>query len=175
MHENINALFAHHEELRRNFANSIYPAMTINAGPSTVSLGHTDAGNMPGGICALTALGNYDYTRGGHLILFDLKLIIEFPPGSTILLPSATLRHGNTTIQSGETRHSIAQYCAGGLIRWVRYGFRTRAEILNEDEGAERLANIEEEGDSRWQDALAMFSKFENLADDQVHSRRKRS
>lgn len=142
--------------------------MTINAGPSTVSLGHTDSGNVPGGICALTALGNYDYTLGGHIILFDLRIIIEFPPGCTILLPSATLRHGNTVIQHGETRYSIAQYCSGGLIRWVKYGFRTRGDILREEGGAERLSRIEGEGNLRWQEALAMFSRVDDLAEDQT-------
>lgn len=165
---NLDLLFTHDPGLRRNFSNSIYPAMTINAGPSTVSLGHTDSGNVPGGICTLTALGDYDYRLGGHLILFDLGLIIEFPPGSTILLPSATLRHGNTTIQRGESQYSIAQYCSGGLIRWVRYGFRTRGDILREEGGTERLSRIEGEGDERWQEALAMFSTVEDLAKDQA-------
>lgn len=163
--EQLLKLYTHHPELVRNFTNSIFPAATFNMGPNTVSLGHTDAGNVPGGMCALTALGSYNYKLGGHLILFDLRLVIEFPPGATILLPSGTLRHGNTTIQKGESRYSFAQYCAGGLLRWVSYGFRTAAELV-ETEGIESKLAVDGEGDSRWRSAVELFSKFEELADD---------
>lgn len=144
----------------------MFPAATINAGPNTVSVVHVDAGNLPGGICALTALGSYDYTKGGHLILYDLKMIIEFPPGATILLPSASLRHGNTPVASGESRFSLAQYCAGGLLRWVSYGFRTAADLLKSEGGAEAKAAIDGEGDSRWKWAVGLFSKLDELSAD---------
>ena len=52
---------------------------------------HTDPGNLLFGWCAITTLGNFDPTLGGHLVLWDLKLVIEFPLGSTILIPSVTL------------------------------------------------------------------------------------
>ena len=68
---------------------------------------------------------DYDPVKGRHLIIFPLKLIIEFLPGSTISLPSATMPHGNTPIATGEVHTSITQYCAGGLLRWVAYGFQS--------------------------------------------------
>ncbi|KAF7342717.1 hypothetical protein MSAN_02029600 [Mycena sanguinolenta] len=49
----------------------------------TVTLPHLDFLNLSWGWCFITALGWYDYRRGGHLILWDLRLIIEFPPGAT--------------------------------------------------------------------------------------------
>ena len=84
---------------------------------------HIDHNNLSHGLCALTALGAYDHTLGGHLILFGLKLVVQFPVGSTVLIPSGCMEHGNTPIREGETRLSIAQYAAGGLLRWVAYGF----------------------------------------------------
>ncbi|KAJ7583710.1 hypothetical protein C8J56DRAFT_893383 [Mycena floridula] len=65
-----------------------------------------------------------------HFVLWDLGLVIEFPPGSSILLMSATLEHSNTLIQPGETRCSLVQYSATGLFRWVENGGASDAEIL---------------------------------------------
>ncbi|KAF9472584.1 hypothetical protein BDN70DRAFT_762895, partial [Pholiota conissans] len=113
--------------LRANFPNiSIYPACTFNLGPTTATHDHNDSANVASGICAITALGNFDHKLGGHLILFDLGLVITFPAGSTVLIPSALFRHGNTPIVGdGAIRMSFTQYCSGGLFRWVQYGFRT--------------------------------------------------
>jgi len=119
----LKALFEWNPHLSHNFSNSIFPAASFNCGPTTVSLEHTDYSNLSHGLCALTALGDYDHTLGGHLILFGLKLAVQFPAGSTILIPSGCMGHGNTPIGEGETRLSIAQYAAGGLFRWVAHGF----------------------------------------------------
>ncbi|KAJ3805385.1 hypothetical protein F5876DRAFT_51931, partial [Lentinula aff. lateritia] len=53
--------------------------------------------------------------KGGQLIIWDLKLIFDFPPGSTILLPSALFRHSNIPVQKGDKRVSFTQYTAGGI------------------------------------------------------------
>ncbi|KAG1805994.1 uncharacterized protein BJ212DRAFT_1449499 [Suillus subaureus] len=95
----------------------VFAAATFNFGPATVTYGHMDNGNFASGMCSITALGNYDPTKGGHLILFDLGLVIEFPPRSTILIPSAILQHGNMLISSREKHLSFTQYFAGGLIK----------------------------------------------------------
>ncbi|THU76661.1 hypothetical protein K435DRAFT_587864, partial [Dendrothele bispora CBS 962.96] len=71
--------------LNFNFSNSIFAAATFNFGPQTVALEHIDYINYIYGWCAVTALGNFDYRKGGHLVLWDLGLVIEFPPGWTIL------------------------------------------------------------------------------------------
>ncbi|KAJ7431266.1 hypothetical protein FB451DRAFT_1421733 [Mycena latifolia] len=80
--------------------------------PSTLglTLPHIDFGNLAWGWCAMTALGAFDPDCGGHLILGDLKLIIRFPPASTILLPSAILRHSNTKIQRAERWYLFTQF-----------------------------------------------------------------
>jgi hypothetical protein len=87
-----------HPHLVWNFHNSVFAATTFNLGPATVTFDHTDNGNFASGMCSITALGDFNPTNGGHLVLFDLGLIIQFPPGATILIPSAILRHGNIPI-----------------------------------------------------------------------------
>ena len=64
-------------------------------------------------------LGDFDPTKGSHLVLWECKLVIEFPPGSTILIPSAIITHSNVPIQAGEKRYSVTQYATGVLFRWV--------------------------------------------------------
>ncbi|KAJ3546784.1 hypothetical protein NM688_g5476 [Phlebia brevispora] len=146
------ALHAHHPLLVQNFNNSVFPAATYNLGPQTVTRGHTDSKNLAYGWCALTALGTYDPTKGGHLVLFQLGLIIEFPPGSTILIPSAVLRHGNAPVQPGEERMSFAQYAAGALFQWVKAGFRTLKVLEVED--PERHRWVQSSGKKRTQAVL---------------------
>ncbi|KAJ7291857.1 hypothetical protein C8J57DRAFT_1212279 [Mycena rebaudengoi] len=102
--------------LHWNFVGSVFAACTFNFSPHTITAPHLDFGNLAWGWCSITALGNFDPDCGGHLILWDLKLIIRFPPGSTILIPSAILRHSNVRIRPHERRYSFTQYSAGGLF-----------------------------------------------------------
>ncbi|KAF8220175.1 hypothetical protein L208DRAFT_1183270, partial [Tricholoma matsutake] len=62
--------------------------------------------------------------EGGHLALWDLGIVVHFPPGSGILLPSALIQHSNTPIASHECQYSFAQYTSGGLFRWAQNGFK---------------------------------------------------
>lgn len=48
--------------------------------------------------------------------------VIEFPAGSTILLPSVAIAHSNTPIGPGERRCLFTQYTFGGLFRWAARG-----------------------------------------------------
>lgn len=160
------SLYNHHPGLQHNFRNSVFPAITFNLGPDTVTLDHEDVGNLPFGMCALTSAGPYDPKKGGHLILFQFRVVIEFPPGATIILPSATIRHANTAIQPGESRMSIAQYAAGGLFRWNAYGFQSARSLLSKPGGKAEKSRINGAGEVRWQQGLGMFSKFEQLSHD---------
>lgn len=123
----LNSLYTHDCSFRRNFDNSAFPAATFNFGPATECFPHTDFANLPHGWCAITALGNYDHTMGGHLVLWDSHLVIEFPPGSSILIPSGILRHSNTSIPPHSERYSFTQYAAGGLFRWIDHGMQTQS------------------------------------------------
>ncbi|RPD59427.1 hypothetical protein L227DRAFT_593870 [Lentinus tigrinus ALCF2SS1-6] len=133
-------LYAHYERvmsslleknpsLRPLFPNSVFAAGTFNIGPRVATYIHTDHLNYAPGWCAVVALGDFDPRLGGHLVVWDLGLVIEFPPGSLIFLPSAILRHSNVPVQDHETRHSFTQYTAGGLFRWVACGFQTQGSF----------------------------------------------
>jgi len=159
-------LFNHQTGLVHNFSNSIFPAVSFNCGPTTVSLKHVDSGNLSHNFCPLTALGNFDHTKGGHAILFNLKLFIQFPSGSTILIPSACVGHGNTPVQEGESRLSIAQYASGGLFRWVAYGFKSAKALLKTAAGRSQKAQIDQEEGARWAEGIAMFSTADGLKGD---------
>ncbi|KIY53648.1 hypothetical protein FISHEDRAFT_32905, partial [Fistulina hepatica ATCC 64428] len=155
----LNALLASDSSLIRNFTCSVWAVITFNLGPQTITWRHRDVLNIPFGWCCVTALGRFDYKRGGHLVLWDFGLIIEFPPGATILLPSAIIEHSNVSISPGETCYSLTQYSAGGLFRWVEQGFQTQ-KSLDEDS----LKHIHEANEKRWAEGLSYFSTLDELA-----------
>lgn len=123
--EHLKSLLNADEHTHRPFKNSVWAAATFNFGPTTTCFKHTDTANLPFGWCGITALGTFDPKRGGHLVLWEARRAVEFPPGSTILVPSATIAHSNVPIQRGERRYSFTQYTAGAIFRWVEFGFQT--------------------------------------------------
>ena len=134
----------------------------FNFGPNTCCFDHVDSGNLPFGWCAITALGQFDPKLGGHLVLWDLKIVIEFPPGSTILIPSGAIRHSNVSIREGETRFSFTQYTAGGLFRWVDHGYQM--ETSYKKGWTKKRKEAEEEVNQRqWTEGLGMFSTLAEL------------
>ncbi|THU81353.1 hypothetical protein K435DRAFT_693757, partial [Dendrothele bispora CBS 962.96] len=141
-----------------NFSNSIFAAATFNFGPQTVAVEHLDHLNYIYGWCGITALGEYDYTKGGHLILWDLRMVIEFPPGWTILIPSSYLRHGNTAIAPDEKRFSFTQYTSGSLFRYADDDYKMRTQMSD----SERKASEEKQA-SRINEDLNLYSTLEEL------------
>ncbi|KAJ6489100.1 hypothetical protein C8R45DRAFT_868549 [Mycena sanguinolenta] len=142
--------------LRWPFEHSIFAACTFNFRPRASTCPHLDFGNLAWGWCAITALGSFDADHSGHLILWDLKMVIRFPAGATILIPSAILRHSNVPVQRHETRCSFIQYTAGGLFRWVRNGFMTDKDFDRVASEAEKLARAAE-ASSRWEEGVNMY------------------
>jgi hypothetical protein len=106
------------------------------------------------------ALGNFDPEQGGHLVLWDLKLVVEFPAGALILLPSATIAHSNIPVQEGDERVSFTQYTAGGIFRFIDPGFRTQVELAAED--PVEYERVMEEREGRWKKGLSLFSTLED-------------
>ncbi|KAM6493338.1 hypothetical protein JOM56_011472 [Amanita muscaria] len=82
----------------------VFPCCSFNLGPQTASLPHRDMGNLAHSWCSIAAVGQFNPELGGHLVLWDFGIAIEFPPGSTILIPSALFMHSNASVQEGETR-----------------------------------------------------------------------
>ncbi|KAJ7662034.1 hypothetical protein DFH06DRAFT_1325357 [Mycena polygramma] len=149
--------------LRWNFARSVFAACTFNFGPHAITLPHLDFGNLSWGWCAITALGDFDPDVGGHLILWNLKLVIRFPPGSTILIPSAIIRHSNVPVGRHERRFSFTQYTAGGLFRWIRNGYKTDDAFEQSATAAEKAARRGDDA-KRWEEGVAMYSTIESLS-----------
>lgn len=105
-----------------------FSAGSINLGPQVVTRPHTDHANPTYGVCAITALGRFNCDKGRHLVLPKLGLVIQFPPGATIILPSAAIVHYNLPIQPGEERFSLVQYTAVGFFRWRAHGYQTTVQ-----------------------------------------------
>ena len=76
------------------------------------------------------------------------------------------MSHGNTPIGEGETRLSIAQYAAGGLFRWVAYGFQSAKSILKTAAGKGLKNKIDKGAGERWREGLGMFSTVGGLQAD---------
>lgn len=157
----LSTLYAHDSTLRPPFDNCVWPACTFNLGPGTCCLGHCDSPNVPHGWCAVWSMGPFDPKFGGHLILEEFNLIIEFPPGSLILIPSSTIRHGNTPVRDDERRYSFTQYCAGGLMRWVHHGMVPEWALTD----TARKEAYGKKGE-RWREALGMYSVYDELTAD---------
>ncbi|KAF9440288.1 hypothetical protein P691DRAFT_793758 [Macrolepiota fuliginosa MF-IS2] len=120
--------------------------------------------NLPPNACMVPhflALGNFDPAQGGHLVLHNLRLVIEFPPSSTILLPSATLEHSNTPVHAHEARASITHYSSGGIFRHADNSFRT--EVAFEEQDPEGFAEMMRQKGDRWKKGLALFSTLDKL------------
>ncbi|KAL0564714.1 hypothetical protein V5O48_017325 [Marasmius crinis-equi] len=115
------------EGLKRNYPKTCFAATTLNM-DRACTLKHVDHLNLFCGLCAVFNVGDFDYEKGGHLVLWDLGLVLEFPPGCTVLFPSVLIAHSNTPIEVHETRSSITQFTAAGLFRWVHNGCMTDKE-----------------------------------------------
>jgi hypothetical protein len=152
--------------LRRPYDSKVgvYPCCSINVGRHTASYPHTDTANLAQSWCSITAIGDFDPKLGGHLVLKELGLVIEFPASSTVLIPSALITHSNVPVREHEARFSIVQYAAGGLFRWVENGFMTdrewRSKATAKQATERKMADVE-----RWRMAASMFTTLEELID----------
>lgn len=136
-----------------------FAAVTFNVGPNVCTKPHKDDLNLSWGWCAVTSLGSYDHTKGGHLVLWELGMVLEFPPNSTIFIPSAIITHSNTAIQSGEQRSSVTQYNSEGLFRWVAYDYSLINRKFEGAKGELKTGKkIPESGKDWWDNPRHMFS-----------------
>ncbi|KAF9475047.1 hypothetical protein BDN70DRAFT_814709, partial [Pholiota conissans] len=156
----VEALLNHDKNLRRTTPTTIFPTTACNF-RNVCCYKHRDMLNCPFGWCAITALGNFDHTLGGHLILWELKLIMEFPHCYTIFIPSATITHSNIPVASGDVRVSITQYCAGSIFRYVDNGFRTDKALEKEDNKMHK--KLKEMKGKAWERSLNLLSKLEDI------------
>jgi hypothetical protein len=137
------------------------PTVAFNLGNRVATKRHVDTGNCPFGWCTITALGDFDASKGGHLILWDLGLILEFPAGACICLPSALITHSNIPTNAIETRLSFTQYCSGEIFRHIENGFRTDGDLKKNDPAI--LLFREDARKTRIEEGYQMFSKMDTL------------
>ncbi|KAK1218389.1 hypothetical protein PQX77_018951 [Marasmius sp. AFHP31] len=160
--ERLDELFNRNGHLQRNFNDTVFAACTWNLGPQFASYEHVDSNNYPFTWCAVTAMGTFNPDCGGHLVLWDLGIYVRFPPGATILIPSALLVHSNVCVREGETRYSFVQYTAGAVLRWVANDFQPQdrwyATATEEMKAKRELENRE-----RVARGLSTFSKVAEL------------
>lgn len=147
-------------KLSRNFYNSVYPMASFNF-VDAVCDPHLDVHDDPCVPCVVRADGTYDYKRGGHFLLLDLGLVIEFPPGTSILVSSAAFEHGNCRIAEGEERSSWTQYMHGGMTRYVEYGCRLEGDLSPLE-----LQRMKEKNRARPVENLELFSTKASLVSD---------
>ncbi|RXW15946.1 hypothetical protein EST38_g9911 [Candolleomyces aberdarensis] len=160
-HDKLSELQEHDVTLKMPFVKSVYPCVGFNFGPRVCTVPHRDHYNVPYGWCSIQSFGEFDHREGGHLVIHDLKLVIDFPAGSVILIPSATLTHSNTPVQEGETRVSMTQFCSGGLFRYVDNRFQTQDGLRETDK--EAWKEIMTKKATRWREGLELLSTMEEL------------
>ncbi|KAE9388630.1 hypothetical protein BT96DRAFT_835990 [Gymnopus androsaceus JB14] len=131
-------------------------------GPRSFSPPHMDADNLAHGWCTDTALGPFGPDKGGQLVLWDLRVVIRFPPGSTVLFPSALITHSTLSIQEHEERYAIIQYSSGGLFRWYDNGWCSNKHF-HANASAEKLREREAACICRWQVNLQKFTHWSDL------------
>ncbi|RXW13449.1 hypothetical protein EST38_g12404 [Candolleomyces aberdarensis] len=141
-------LYDHSPFLSPPFECCILPCAAFNFGPQ---------------VCC-KALGTFDPEQGGHLVIEELKIFIQFPPGANILIPSALLKHGNTPVGEGEVRLSFTVFCPGGLVRWVDNDFQTQ-EDLRKKVGKKEFNERMKLKETRWQDGLEKICTLQELVD----------
>jgi hypothetical protein len=161
-HEHTMPVRDRHKGLVPNWVRSIFCAAAVNLGPEVATYLHRDGRNLAFGQCAIQPFGKYDHKKGGHLVLKEPKLIIQFPPGCIILIPSATITHGNTPIQPGETRVSFTQYTAGALFRYVDSGFSTLKKLRKKSK--KRHAELVAKNLTRWEMGLGLWPTLGDLS-----------
>ncbi|KAJ6454920.1 hypothetical protein C8R47DRAFT_1082910 [Mycena vitilis] len=74
---------------------------------------------------AVTAVGQYGVSEG-QLTLWNERVIVEFPPGSTFVFPATLVRYSFTTVEKPGWQMLITQSCAVGLRNHVASGFEER-------------------------------------------------
>ncbi|KAF6754966.1 hypothetical protein DFP72DRAFT_812302, partial [Ephemerocybe angulata] len=161
--EELRKLYQHDKTLVKNWNSNVYPCLAVNFGPRVCCKAHRDPSNAPHTLCAIQALGRFNAELGGHLYIRELGVYVQFPSGSTILIASALLTHGNTPVTKDEVRLSITQFCPGGLLRFVSNGFHTEDWLRRRNKPLWREKVKEKE--TRWENELALICTLDELVE----------
>lgn len=139
--------------------NTSFASSTVNIGRSCTFL-HRDSLNKPFHFCAVLALGHFPHESVGQIILWELGVVVDFPPGTVALLPSADITHGNTALGESDGRTSITWYTAGSLFQYSDAGMGTQGEL---DLHPEKKEEYQRRVRDRTDEALRLFVKVDDL------------
>ncbi|KAG6914631.1 hypothetical protein DXG01_016216, partial [Tephrocybe rancida] len=146
----------------KHWLGCVFAAFVCNLGPRTICYKHQDGANLPYGWCCVTPLGNFDPTRGGHIILWNLGIAVECPPFRHFFLPSSSIVHSNVDIHPSETRLSVTHYSAGPLFQFVERGMKSQKDFKRTASKEELEASALKDA-GRWKFGLSLFSKMDEL------------
>lgn len=107
------------EEIHPPYPGNPFASMSVNGGArAVISHIYQNQQNLTMGFCSITPYGHFDYTKGGHIILYKAEVIIECLPDYTVFIPSATCIHFNLLLHDPkhETHGSIIHYLSAGLF-----------------------------------------------------------
>ncbi|KJA29421.1 hypothetical protein HYPSUDRAFT_517945 [Hypholoma sublateritium FD-334 SS-4] len=142
-------------------SSKVFPATAFDLGPGTSAQKNRTALNHPYGWSATQAFGQFDPTKGGQLVFWEPRLIVQFPPGALVLHPAAMITVTTTPVNEGETRTSMTQYIPASLFQYVESGFRSAKEL--------KVHNaVVHQGDSKsgadkWRMGLDLFTTLDEL------------
>ncbi|EJD32368.1 hypothetical protein AURDEDRAFT_178569, partial [Auricularia subglabra TFB-10046 SS5] len=135
--------------------NFLFAAMTLNLGPQVATISHRDSKNLQPGVCAIIALGRFNPQTGGHFVMREPRLLVEFRPGDILFVMSSVITHFNVPLAcSEEERMSWTFYTAGGLFRWQVAGKRTLKSLTTAEERSAYRNNARRFIKQRWSDLL---------------------
>ena len=130
-------------------------------GPGTTPQRNSTALNHPFGWSATQALGQFDPTKGGQLVFWELHLVVQFPPGALVLHPARMITITTTPVNEGETRTSITQYMPASLLQYVESAFRSAKELKTYN--AEINPEDIKSGPDKWRMGLNLFTTLYEL------------
>ncbi|KAK6966336.1 hypothetical protein R3P38DRAFT_2569854, partial [Favolaschia claudopus] len=136
------ALLTQKEDFLAFYPTAFYPCEASVFSAATVELGgpHRNRSDWRGNIppfeaafwSIVTAAGTFRSLHGGHIILWDLGLVIQFPAGSSILIPTGIVRYSFVDVGPTEERYSIIQWAGSGVRRFVENGYKSDVEFARE-------------------------------------------
>ncbi|KAF9067373.1 hypothetical protein BDP27DRAFT_1225905, partial [Rhodocollybia butyracea] len=144
-------------DIRRMFEGCCYTACHLNLHLAWAQL-HEDFFNVFFAMCAVHASGKFDHTRGGQFIAWSLGVVVPFPAGATIYVPSACVTHGNVPIAPEETRSSIAFFTPAGIARWFHNGYMSDKEF-KERASPRQLRLWKEYREKLWETGLELLQE----------------
>lgn len=118
-----------------------FASTTVNVGKGCTRF-HKDWLNKRAFFCGIVPSGTFDFTKGGHIIFWELGVVVDFPAGCVALLPSSLVTHGNTAIGKDEFRTSFVWFTGGTLFQYDETGMKTLRELRKDPEKATEFENL---------------------------------